>query len=388
MSCPACEQNRQAGKRYCTKCGALLVAEPVQQPRSQCSSDMERPQQSYETPEPSYDYDPTMPLETAIEPKSGKGNKTLVAVLAVIAAVAVLAAVLFATGVIQLGGDGGSSKSPAAVETEEPSDAPETEEPSAAPEAADESHVLYDAAEYAISVRSVEETEDGISMLFSLENRSDEILTFDLTADGVDGYQLMIYLDEMIEEVEPGDVRNARLEIDDADVVEFGIESYGVVDIDVDVHNKDYDHLLQDVVLVSVNGARKDGYTPPERIAFENEQILCDESGVLVTMGNPRAAGDSDAIYISLYLENNTDAVVELDLRDYQLNGTDYSDLDMMVIQPHGRGYGRIWIPGYQLRDLGLSVSDVREFSCKLEIQEWENYDTLFDQRITYAFTL
>ena len=39
-----------------------------------------------------------------------------------------------------------------------------------------------------------------------------------LTADGVDGYQLMIYLDEMIEEVEPGDVRNARLEIDDADV--------------------------------------------------------------------------------------------------------------------------------------------------------------------------
>ena len=364
MSCPACEKNRSMGRRFCDQCGEALTPVPAPAPtQSQWKAGMEPP-----APTPA-------PVETG-----KKKNTATIVILCVIAAVILAAVVLFATGVLMIGGsdtDRGSTGG---------GDDPAVAEETAAPAQEDDGPVAIHEDDYcSIRYRGMEEKSDCYYILLTIENKLDQVLTFELDADGFDGYRTTTFRDMSFEEVEGEDTQNVRFEIEKYTLDHYGIESFQTVHFTIEATDDDYDTVMEtEAWIYAETGAPADDFAVPARMTWENEQTVIDTDSVRVVMGKPRM--ENDQMLLPVYFENDNSDYVELNLRDCTLNGEMFYEYDDILMPANSKGYAILYYSDFDLEDVSVTFDTATEFGAHADITEWENYDTLFEEDILYSW--
>ena len=406
MSCPQCEKNRQAGKRFCTACGARLFEEeaparvepePVQPegewqdaPAQNAAPQSGGQWQDAPAPEPA----PAPVYSPVVEPEipKKKSSKALIAIIGLIAALAVAAGALFATGVISFGDK--SDKEDTEETDKDRGDADDEDDEDEKEEKddgkkTDKSGIeIVSNSDCAVTVRGFEESADKYTLLLAMENKTDEVASFNVTLRGINGYALedMAY-GIWDEAVEPEDTVNKRLEFPKEEYEIYQLGDVELVTLDLDVYeDDDWDNLFQGTVSFRPDGKDPAGYTAPEKMAFAQEQTILDQDGVLVTFGSPTVDEWND-FYVLIYFENTTDSDVEIDMDNVRVNGKELEfGSNMLTLPAKSIGYG-IWkISEYTLEDVELTPADVREIAFDLEAESWDEYEPFFTGPVTYAF--
>ena len=440
MSCPACERNRLAGKRFCTECGAKLVddapvqqAAPAEEVVQQAASPAEEVVQQAAAPAEEVVQQAASPAEEVVQqapvqqgnwkevpaqetpvqqdtwqaapapepapaptyvppvvevekPKK-KSNKALIAIIGVIAALAVAAGVLFGTGVISFGG---SSDKEDTEESDEPADDDQEDKEEDKQEeetkADDGSFELVSNSDCAVTVRGFEEDGDDYVVLLALENKTDELARFNVVLRGVNGYSLNDMPYSAWGDVEPGDTLNTRLTFPKEEYAAYQLGDVDLLTLNVDVHNSAYDSYFDDAVSFRLNGKDVKDFQAPERMTFEKEQTLLDQDGVLITIGNPTIDEWGDLV-VMIYYQNTTDSDLMVDMDEAKANDfvLEYGGT-MISIPANCVGYDTYTVDDYDLEESGFTAADVTKLEFLMEAEFWDEFEPMFSETVTYVF--
>lgn len=443
MSCPACEQNRLAGRKFCTQCGASLVTPeppvepelPVQQQGEwQTAPVPEAPKQpegewqtapvpeapkpevpvaeapkpeipvpeapKQQTPEPEVPQQqipvPETPKAAAAAPVSPvpekpkkKANKPAIALIAVIVALLAAAAVLFATGVISFGGDKADKEDTEETDKDDKDNDEDIRAGDDAEAEDDGSVEIYSDKDYVIRFRGMEEDDEEYRFLISMENKTDEHTNFSVYIAGVNGYALPDMAFSAYDFVEGGDTRNTRITLPKSEYEVYQLGDIELMTFNITIAPDGGSDYVEEMVSFRLDGKDPGDYEPPERRTFTNEQTVIDQDDVLLTVGSPFKSEYWEDLCIMVYFENRTDDSVQIEISGVKANGQEIEDGGTWITMPaNSVGYTVLTIDAYDLEDLGLTVDEVTEVSADLEAEFWSEYDPFFTGSTTYAIAL
>ena len=448
MSCPACEQNRLAGRKFCTQCGASLVTtEPPVEPEVPAQTEgewktapvPEAPKQpegewqtapvpeapkpevpvaeapkpempvpeapKQQTPEPEVPQQqipvpetpkPEIPVAAAAAPVSPvpekpkkKANKPAIALIAVIVALLAAAAVLFATGVISFGGDKADKEDTEETDKDDKDNDEDIRAGDEEEDDADGSTVIYSDEDYVIRFRGMEEDDEEYRFLISMENKTDELASFTVYIGGVNGYALPDMGFSAFDDVEGGDTRNTRITMPKDQYKVYQLGDIELLTVNIDITPEDSYDYIEETASFRIDGKDPSGYEAPERLAFTNEQTVIDQDDVLLTVGSPFKSEYWEDLCILVYFENRTDDSVQIEISGVKANGQEIEDGGTWITMPaNSVGYTVLTIDAYDLEELGLTVDEVTEVSADLEAEFWSEYEPFFTGSTTYAIAL
>ena len=351
MSCPACEQSRLAGKRFCSQCGAQLSVEPAQGSGLSAAAPLEPRTQWSGTYTPPPTPRSAAPDAAGPTPKK-KAPVGLIAAVIALVALAALVITLFATGVIRLGGKkvdpGGGGPSKTVVEPENDG-AYHVEET-----------VLADNSILRVTLLEVSEDDGSVFFKLKLENTASDSYVVGTVVNAINDYDLNDYSMGVYSELDSGEsaTKTIKVEKDVLDLFGLGridkitLNTFAMVSLDSERYLRD------EYTDVYPTGLDADSFEQPAHMEFDAEERAYRESGMSVWLVNPGVDEDGDFAFY-LYGENDTrkDMVIVLD--DVTVNDIPVDDIFTLVSFSGHHSYSLCWFSKEELADIGLTPGDV-----------------------------
>ena len=427
MSCPKCEEARQAGKKFCSQCGERLIFdEPAPQPeRTEWSGSYTEPAapapehtqwsgsytepaapapehsqwsgvaappppQPEPQPEPVHTYTPpettgayTAPV--AEPPKKKKKNIPAIAAICALVALIAAAAVLYFTGVISFGGD--KDDDTKAKDDSEPSAsvAPSDEpEPSEEPEAKGTytigETVLADNDICRVTLLEVTEDDEAVSFELKLENTSDDPYTISVGIDALEEYELRDFVTNVSADLNGGASATRTLKVEKETMEIYDFEQLDKVTLNVyATDDPDADSVVYQVdeyIDVWPTGMSPSRFSRPDRVRFQDESVVYDDNDVLFMVCAPDVDSDNDYSFVT-YAENDRGERVMLALDDITVNGVPYDDYFVSACGGGHAVYEMFWFTEAELAEMGLTPEEVETVSFTFAVYDWDTLDEI-----------
>lgn len=383
MSCPACEQSRLAGKRFCSQCGAQLSFEPAQgsglsaaaplEPRTQWSGTYTPPP----TPR-SAAPDAAAPTPPTPAPRKKAPVGLIAAIIALVALVALLG-MLFATGVIRLGG-GEKKVDPVGGDTKKTIVEPEEGTYHV------EETVLADNSILRVTLLNVSEDDGSVFFKLKLENTASDSYVIGTAVNGINDYDLNDYAMGVYSELDSGKsaTKTIKVEKDVLDHFELGqidkitLNTFAMVSLDSERYLRD------EYTDVYPTGLDADSFEQPEHMEFDTEERAYRESGMSVWLVNPGVDEDGDFAFY-LYGENDTRKDMAIVLNDVTVNDIPVENAFMLISFPGHRSYSLCWFTEEELADIGLTPEDVASIRFSFIVYDGDTEEVIDAFDYTYG---
>ena len=269
------------------------------------------------------------------------------------------------------------TEAPAAAETEAPTEAP-TESPVVSFETAElinNENLVFTVSEFVTSEHL------GLEMKVYCENKTDKTVIFSL--DGVSVCGIM-YDPFWAEEVTGGSAVHSSVSFDTYQLEQMGITSVDEISFRLSVIDSDAwmdEPLADDHFTVYPTGLTAETVVYPEYRHKNGETVVLDNENLLFIIEKVDDAGD-DLFSVSCYIANRTDKDLLLSWDGVSVNG--------MMVDPFwaaavGAGKQLYTTVSFFRSDLeAQGIEDVREIVFTLTGIDYENFDTVLEENLTF----
>jgi hypothetical protein len=294
---------------------------------------------------------------------------------------AMLCLTLFGAMAIGSGSSGsGEDKEVSGVTTSDNSadsteDSTGTETPDAdAEEISIEEQVLYDANDIKITATGLEDGWMGTELKLLIENNSSQNITVQARNANVNGYMVDTMLSA---DVAAGKKANDSLTFETSGLNECGIESIATMEFYFHIFDSEsWDDIL-DTDVISIDTSIAESYT---QTVDDSGEVLVDSNGVKVVAKGLSADGSFWGPGVILYIENNSEQDITVQVRDVSVNGfmVDSTMSEDVVV-------GKKAISAVQFFSSDLeenSITDITDVELYFHIFDLDSWETIFDSDV------
>jgi hypothetical protein len=294
---------------------------------------------------------------------------------------AMLCLTLFGAMAIGSGSSGsGEDKEVSGVTTSDNSadsteDSTGTETPDAdAEEISIEEQVLYDANDIKITATGLEDGWMGTELKLLIENNSSQNITVQARNANVNGYMVDTMLSA---DVAAGKKANDSLTFETSGLNECGIESIATMEFYFHIFDSEsWDDIL-DTDVISIDTFIAESYT---QTVDDSGEVLVDSNGVKVVAKGLSADGSFWGPGVILYIENNSEQDITVQVRDVSVNGfmVDSTMSEDVVV-------GKKAISAVQFFSSDLeenSITDITDVELYFHIFDLDSWETIFDSDV------
>lgn len=243
-----------------------------------------------------------------------------------------------------------------------------------------EEQVLYDENDIKITATGMEDSLFGTDLKLLIENNSGKSITVQARNSNVNGYMV----DTMMSaDVASGKKANDSLTFQTSGLKESGIEQIAEMEFSFYIFDSDTWDTILETDLITVRTSIADGYV---QNYDDSGNLLVDAEGVKI-IGKGLSANDSFwGPGLILYIENNSDKNVTIQVRDVSINGFMVSSSMSEDVVVGKKAISAVQFFSTDLESNG--IDDITEVELYFHIFEVETWDTIVDtDAITINFS-
>lgn len=268
------------------------------------------------------------------------------------------------------GVESGSADSTEAAETDAAAES--TEETGAAATITEQ--VLYDENDIKITATGLEDGLFGTELQMLIENNSSQGVTVQARNANVNGYMVSTM---MSADVAAGKKANDSLTFETSGLKECGIETIATMEFSFHIFNTESWDDVADTEVIKVDTSAAGSYT---QTYDDSGEVLVDADGVKIVGKGLSADGSFWGPGVILYIENNTEKDITVQVRDVSVNGfmVDSSMSEDVVA-------GKKALSAVQFFSTDLesnSITDITDVELYFHIFELSTMDTVFDSDV------
>lgn len=237
-----------------------------------------------------------------------------------------------------------------------------------------EEQVLLDADDIRITATGLEDGLFGTELKLLIENDSAQSVTVQARNASVNGYMV----DTMMSaDVAPGKKSNDSLTFTTAGLKECGIEAVAAMEFSFHIFNTESWDTIADTDRIKVDTSIAEGYV---QNYDDSGNVLVDANGIKIVGKGLSADGSFFGPGVILYIENNSDKNVTIQVRDVSVNGFMVeSSMSEDVIA------GKKAISAVQFFNSDLeknSITDITDVELFFHIFDTASWNTIFDSDV------
>lgn len=234
-----------------------------------------------------------------------------------------------------------------------------------------EEQVLYDENDIKITATGMEDSLFGTDLKLLIENNSGKSITVQARNSNVNGYMV----DTMMSaDVASGKKANDSLTFQTSGLKESGIEQIAEMEFSFYIFDSDTWDTILETDLITVRTSIADGYV---QNYDDSGNLLVDAEGVKI-IGKGLSANDSFwGPGLILYIENNSDKNVTIQVRDVSINGFMVSSSMSEDVVVGKKAISAVQFFSTDLESNG--IDDITEVELYFHIFEAETWDTIVD---------
>lgn len=237
-----------------------------------------------------------------------------------------------------------------------------------------EEQVLYDDNDVKITATGLEDGLFGTELKLLIENNSDKSITVQARGANVNGFMVGTM---MSADVAPGKKANDELTFETSGLKECGIESIAVMEFYFHVFDSSSWEEIFDTDFITVKTSVADTYVQP---VDDSGEVLVDSNGVKIVAKGLSESGSFWGPGVILYIENNSDENITIQVRDVSVNGfmVDSSMSEDVVS-------GKKAISDVQFFSTDLednNITEITEVELYFHIFNEESWEAIFDSEV------
>ena len=234
--------------------------------------------------------------------------------------------------------------------------------------------VLYDENDIKITATGLEDGLFGTELQLLIENNSSQGVTVQARNANVNGYMVSTM---MSADVAAGKKANDSLTFETSGLKECGIETIATMEFSFHIFNTESWDDIADTEVIKVDTSAAGSYT---QTYDDSGEVLVDADGVKIVGKGLSADGSFWGPGVILYIENNTEKDITVQVRDVSVNGfmVDSSMSEDVVA-------GKKALSAVQFFSTDLesnSITDITDVELYFHIFELSTMDTVFDSDV------
>lgn len=286
----------------------------------------------------------------------------------------VLCLLLFATMALGSGSSGSGEDKKISDVSSGASSTEETSTENVTTEITIEEQVLYDENGIKITATGLEDSWLGTELQVLIENNSSQSITIQARNANVNGYMVPTV---MSADVAAGKKANDSLTFETSGLKECGIDNIATMEFLFHIFDSESWDEIVDTDVITVETSIAESYT---QTYDDSGEVLVDTDGIKIV---GKGLSDEDSFWgpgVILYIENNSDQNVTIQVRDVSVNGfmVDSSMSEDVVA-------GKKAMSAVQFFSTDLeenSIDDITDVELYFHIFNLESWDTIFDSDV------
>ena len=234
--------------------------------------------------------------------------------------------------------------------------------------------VLYDENDIRITATGLEDGLFGTELQLLIENNSGQGITVQARNANVNGYMVSTM---MSADVAAGKKANDSLTFETSGLKECGIETIATMEFSFHIFNTESWDDIADTEVIKVDTSAAGSYT---QTYDDSGEVLVDADGVKIVGKGLSADGSFWGPGVILYIENNTEKDITVQVRDVSVNGFMVeSSMSEDVVA------GKKALSAVQFFSSDLesnSITDITDVELYFHIFELSTMDTVFDSDV------
>ncbi len=234
--------------------------------------------------------------------------------------------------------------------------------------------VLYDENDIKITATGLEDSWLGTELQVLIENNSSQSITIQARNANVNGYMVPTV---MSADVAAGKKANDSLTFETSGLKECGIDNIATMEFLFHIFDSESWDEIVDTDVITVETSIAESYT---QTYDDSGEVLVDTDGIKIV---GKGLSDEDSFWgpgVILYIENNSDQNVTIQVRDVSVNGfmVDSSMSEDVVA-------GKKAMSAVQFFSTDLeenSIDDITDVELYFHIFNLESWDTIFDSDV------
>ncbi len=237
-----------------------------------------------------------------------------------------------------------------------------------------EEQVLYEENGIKITATGLEDSFLGTDLKLLIENDSDKNIIVQAKNANVNGYMV----DTMMSaEVASGKKANDGLTFQTSGLKECGIEQMATLEFQFHIFDADSWEEIVDTDVIKIDTSVAEGY---EQKYDDSGEVLVDTNGIKI-VGKGLSANDSFwGPGVILYIENNSDQDVTIQVRDVSVNGYMVSSSMSEDVVASKKAISAVQFFSTDLEDNG--IEDITDVELYFSIVNLDTWDSIFDSDV------
>lgn len=237
-----------------------------------------------------------------------------------------------------------------------------------------EEQILYDDNNIKITATGIEDGWHGTNLNLLIENNSNQSITVQARNANVNGYMVSTM---MSADVAAGKKANDSLTFETSGLKECGIDSIATMEFLFHIFESESWEEIVDTDVITVETSIADSYTQEYD---DSGEILVDTDGIRI-IGKGLSTNDSFwGPGVILYIENNTDRNVTVQVRDVSINGFMVDSSMSEDVVAGKKAMGAVQFFSTDLEE--NSIEDISDVELYFHIFDLESWDTIFDSDV------
>ncbi len=235
--------------------------------------------------------------------------------------------------------------------------------------------VLYDKKNIKITATGMGEGYSGQTLKLLIENNSGRDIIVQDRDTSVNGYMCDSYLQA---EVEKGTTAEDGLEFLSYSLEECGIDKIATMEFYFDIANASNWSTMYTSGVIKVDTSIAGSYQQPYDASG---RLLVNKNGVrIVDKGLALPETSTFGTGVTLYIENNTDKKITVQVRDVYVNGYPIDAIIAEEVVASKKARSEVIFMEYSMDDYG--IKDIHEVKMYFNILNTDSGDTLFDSDV------
>lgn len=234
-----------------------------------------------------------------------------------------------------------------------------------------EEQVLYDENDIKITATGLEDSMLGTELKLLIENNSSKSITVQAGNANVNGYMVPTM---MSADVASGKKANNSLTFETSGLKDCGIEQIATMEFYFHIFDSESWDEIVDTNVITINTSIADGYV---QNYDDSGDILVDTNGIKI-VGKGLSASDSFwGPGLILYIENNSDKNVTIQVRDVSVNGFMVDSSMSEDVVGGKKAISAVQFFSTDLEENG--IEDITDVELYFHIFDAESWDTIVD---------
>lgn len=234
--------------------------------------------------------------------------------------------------------------------------------------------VIYDKNNIKITINGLEDSWSGTKLKMNIENNSDRTITIQSRDANVNGYMVMTY---MSADIAPGKKANDGMTLSTTGLKESGIEEIATIEFKLKIFDAEtWDDIdMSDTITVKTSIA--DTYVQKDD---DSGNVIVDYEGIRII---EKGLSSDDSIWgpgVILYIENNSDKDITVQVRDTSINGYMVSSIISEEVLVGKKSITNLQFFQKDMEENGIDkINDVEFY---FHIFEWDTFDDIYDSDV------